>query len=134
MKKRVFSKKILFWISAIFFPLLSLISIFGAIGGMNAQFNVINFLYFTALGILSLIISVKLFEKEAGTVRLMNICIVLLLLPSLYRSIISVANLNFSAVHIKYVIILIIYLILINWYRHRSAVVDEINKIGKYDG
>ncbi len=130
MRKRVFRYRIIYLISVLIFPLLTLVMLFAMVSGLMNGANAVNFIYFTVTGILSLIITIKLFEKEKGVVRLMNICLAVLILPTVYRSLVSVLSLNFTSTVVIITLAVFVYLFIINKYRYRSEDFEEINEIG----
>lgn len=131
MKKRVFRFGILYWISAVFFPVLTLIMLSGIVGGFVRNFEWVNLIYYLTAGVLSVIVCVKLFEKERDVVRWMNVCLIIVMLPTLYQSLISILNFNFTSTFVIILGFAIVFLILINKFRYRYENFDEINEIGR---
>lgn len=131
MKRRVFRFKILYWLSAVFFPLLALVMLSGVAGGFANNFSWINLICCIVVGVFSIIVSVKLFEKERNVVKWMNICLLIMLLPTIYRGVISILNFNFTSDPVMYLGIALLYLFLINKFRYPNENYDEINAIGQ---
>ncbi len=131
MKKRVFRFSILYWVAAFFFPLLALMMLSGIAGGFANNFSWINLIYSIIVGVLSVIVCVKLFEKERDVVRWMNVCLIIFLIPTVYRSVISVLNFYFTSDYLIYLGCGVVFLILINKFRYPSENFDEINEIGQ---
>ncbi len=114
MKKRVFRFGILYWISAVFVPVLTLIMLSGIVGAFVRNFEWVNLIYYLIAGVLSVIVCVKLFEKERDVVRWMNVCLIIVMLPTLYQSLISILNFNFTSTFVIILGFAIVFLILIN--------------------
>lgn len=130
MKKRVFRSKILYWVSVLFFSISALSLLTSLVGLFNFQVRISGVIYLIIIGVLSIIICIKLFEKEKNAVLFINIFMTLILIPILYHNILSFLNERFPDKFFTYLILITIYLILINRNKVRAFDIEEIENIG----
>ncbi|MCE3075949.1 hypothetical protein [Chryseobacterium gwangjuense] len=135
MKKIIFKSRIVYWLSVVFFSLSSLVLITKLAIQIGENFNVFSFLYLSILAVLSIIVCVKLFEKEKNAVAYINVLQPLLIISVLFNSFkIYSTHYIYEPEDIIFGILMIIFLVIINKNRLVSREIakeEEIEEIGK---
>lgn len=135
MKKIIFKSRIVYWLSVIFFSLSSLVLITKLAIQIGENFNVFSFLYLSILAVLSIIVCVKLFEKEKNAVAYINVLQPLLIISVLFNSFkIYSTHYIYEPEDIILGILMIIFLVIINKNKLVSREIakeEEIEEIGK---
>jgi len=132
MEKRVFRSKIVYWVSIIYFSLITLISFTASFSFFNTSFNLFRFILLISFSIFSLIVCISLFEKAKHTVILINIYTSILIILIIFQLL-----KNHFEYHIYYnsqvyfLIFLVIFLMSINIFKYNSKKYKEIDEIGK---
>ena len=134
MKKRVFRNKIVYWISIVYFLLVSFALIITLID-ITIFFNN-KFIYFLILiaAIFSIIILVQLIEKYKKSTLLISIYLSLIIIGSLLVNLNNYIEKRYSINEIKFLLFHIVFLILINYYKVNQIELEkaeEIDQIGK---
>ena len=132
MKRRVFRSKIVYWISIIYFCIVTFISFTTIIIGFSVNFNLFTFILGLISSIFSLVICVSLFEKEKYSVRLINIYISISIVVGLAQ----ILNDHFKyhiyyENQVYYFAFLVLSLICINVFKINQNQIEEIDEIGK---
>ena len=133
MKKRVFRNKIVYWISIVYFLLVSFALIITLID-ITIFFNN-KFIYFLILiaAIFSIIILVQLIEKYKKSTLLISIYLSLIIIGSLLVNLNNYIEKRYSINEIKFLLFHIVFLILINYYKVNQIELEkaeEIDQIG----
>lgn len=131
MEKRVFRSKIVYWITILFFCIVTLISFTSVIAGFSCNFDLFTFILGLISSIFSLVICISLFEKEKYSVRLINIYFSI----SIITLLVGILNDHFKyhiyyENQIYYLVSLVLFLICINLFKINQSKIDEINEIG----
>ena len=132
MKRRVFRSKIVYWISIIYFCIVTFISFTTIIIGFSVNFNLFTFILGLISSIFSLVICVSLFEKEKYSVRIINIYISISIVVGLAQ----ILNDHFKyhiyyENQVYYFAFLVLSLICINVFMINQNQIEEIEEIGK---
>lgn len=135
VKKIIFRSRIVYLISIVFFSLSSLVLITKLAVQIGENFYVFSFLYLSILAVLSIIVCIKLFEKEKNAVTYINVLLPLLIISVLFNSFkIYSTHYIYEPEDIIFSILIIIFLVIINKNKlipSEIAKEDEIEEIGK---
>lgn len=129
--KRVFRSKIVYWFSIIYFSLNTLILFTSSFGLRIDSFDIFRFIILLSLSIFSLIICVSLFEKLKNTITLINVYILIYIFFILFLLLKN--HLEYHIYYknqIYYLVFLVLYMIILNFFKYDSKKYDEINNIG----
>lgn len=135
MKKIIFKSRIVYWLSIVFFSLSSLVLITNLAIQIGENFSLFSFLYLGFLAILSIIVCIKLFEKEKNVIAYINVLLPLLIILIIFNSFkIYSTHYIYEPEDIIFAILMIIFFFIINKNKLVSSEIakeDEIEEIGK---
>ncbi|MBW8523418.1 hypothetical protein K0U91_11615 [Chryseobacterium chendengshani] len=135
MKKIIFKNRIVYLLSVVFFSLSSLVLITNLAIQIGENFSLFSFLYLSVLAILSIIVCIKLFEKEKNAITYINVLLPILIISVIFNSLkIYSTHYIYEPEDIIFAILMIIFLVIINKNKLVSSEIakeDEIDEIGK---
>lgn len=135
VKKIIFKSKVIYWFSVVFFALSCLFCLTALSTQIGNDFHIFSFLYLSVLAVLSVIICVKLFEKERSVFLYINVFLTLLLILLLFNSIkIYSTHYTYEPENIFFAVLLMVYMVTINKNKilnSEIAMENEIDEIGK---
>lgn len=133
MKKRVFRSRIVYWISIVYFLIVSIALVITLIDITIFFNNKLTYFFILIAAIFSIIILVQLIEKFKKSSLLISIYLSLTIVGNLLINLNNYLEKRLSINEIKFLFFHIVFLILINYYKVNQIEFEnskEIDQIG----